>query len=276
VACDHDELPGQIDFRDLMNIETEETASMGLKTALKATLRALRQAAGRFVILPPPPKSKQDTIIWKAAEILSAELVEGDYIEFGVYQGRSFIEAYQLTKEVYARYVGFSQEYRDRMSAAWHGMRFFAFDSFAGLPHSGPLDASPAFVEGTFVCDVDRFSANLRQVGIDTSKVVVVPGFYENTCRAETIATYQMKRAAVVHFDCDLYESTRTALRFIDPLLVDGTVLIFDDWFCFRGHPQLGEQRAFREWAAEKPEWVFTEFQKEGAWRNSFIANRKI
>ncbi|MGH9471088.1 MAG: hypothetical protein ACRD1N_12200, partial [Terriglobia bacterium] len=49
----------------------------------------------------------------------------------------------------------------------------------------------------------------------------------------------------------------------------------FDDWYCFRGNPDLGEQRAFREWAQSKPEWYFTEYQKEGPSRNSFIVSRK-
>lgn len=32
-----------------------------------------------------------------------------------------------------------------------------------------------------------------------------------------------------------VYESARIGLKFIGPLLVDGAVLNFDHWFCFRG-----------------------------------------
>lgn len=39
------------------------------------------------------------------------------------------------------------------------------------------------------------------------------------------------------------------------------------------GNRELGEQRAFREWAPTRPHLRFTEFQKEGPWRNSFIVN---
>lgn len=83
-----------------------------------------------------------------------------------------------------------------------------------------------------------------------------------------------MKAAAALHIDCDLYESTEVALSFVGPLLVDGTILIFDDWYCFKGNPDLGEQRAFKEWAEGQKKWRFTEYHKEGPWRNSFIANR--
>jgi hypothetical protein len=59
----------------------------------------------------------------------------------------------------------------------------------------------------------------------------------------------------------------------VAPLLQDGTVLIFDDWYSFAGSPFLGEQRAFREWRATVPGFVFSEYHKEGHGRNSFIAS---
>ena len=66
-----------------------------------------------------------------------------------------------------------------------------------------------------------------------------------------------------------------TALRFVGPLLTDGTVIVFDDWYCYRGNPGLGEQKAFNEWKTTMPEWVFSEYQKEGPWKTSFIASRR-
>jgi hypothetical protein len=155
-------------------------------------------------------------------------------------------------------------------------MRFFAFDSFHGLPKPGPLDSrSEDFVEGMYACTADEFLNNLRSHAVDTNKVVTVPGWFEDTCQEQTIISHRMKSAAIVLIDCDLYESARIVLKFIEPLLVDGTILIFDDWYCFRGNPSLGEQRAFREWTRDKSDWTFTEFQKEGPSRNSFIVNRK-
>ena len=55
-------------------------------------------------------------------------------------------------------------------------------------------------------------------------------------------------------------------------LIQDGTVLIFDDWFAFRGNPRRGEQRAFAEWCATVRDFDFVEFHQEGVWRKSFIA----
>ena len=77
--------------------------------------------------------------------------------------------------------------------------------------------------------------------------------------------------------DVDYYKSTVEVLSFIEPLLNDGTIIIFDDWFNYKGHPNRGEQKAFREWC-QKPEvkqkWLISEYLKDNAWRNSFIINK--
>ena len=48
------------------------------------------------------------------------------------------------------------------------------------------------------------------------------------------------------------------------PLLTDGTVVIFDDWYSFRGNPNLGEQRACKESVASNPGCTLTVYQREG------------
>jgi hypothetical protein len=117
--------------------------------------------------------------------------------------------------------------------------------------------------------------SNLTARGVDTQKVKAVKGFFQDTLNETTARQLSLQRAAVVHIDSDLYESARLALRFITPYLGDGSVLIFDDWYQFAGNPDLGEQRAFREWRTGHPEWTVSEFQKEGAWRNSFIVSQR-
>lgn len=225
------------------------------------------------------------TIIYKAAQILSAELVEGDYLEFGVFNGSSFIKAFKTVKQVYEeRYTEYidaaglySAEYKAEVNRIWNNMRFFAFDSFQGLPSLNDLDnESKIFSKGKFSFSLEDFKINLENNSVDMNKVEIVPGWFEETCCQETIDRRDMKHASIVYVDCDLYESAKTVLNFIEPLMVDGTVLIFDDWYCFRGNPNLGEQCAFREWSQVLDNWTFTEYQKEGAWRNSFIANKKI
>lgn len=73
-----------------------------------------------------------------------------------------------------------------------------------------------------------------------------------------------------------LFESAKLVLNFIRPLLVDGTIIIFDDWYTFKGNPNLGEQHAFKEWLDNNPGWIATQYHKEGVWCNSFILNKNI
>lgn len=244
-----------------------------LKSTLKSVLLPFRDPGARFF------RDPANTIIWKAAQISIAELVPGDYLEFGVFQGASFSQAFATIKnahDAWSRERIHSSEHRTRAWEIWSNMRFFAFDSFRGLPQPGARDrVSDDFAEGQYSCSLPGFLHNLKRSKVDLGKVVAVPGWFEDTCKEETVKRYNIRAASIVHIDCDLYESTKVVLKFIEPLLVDGTVLIFDDWYCFRGNPDLGEQRAFAEWAQAKPDWTFTQYQKDGATRNSFIANRR-
>jgi hypothetical protein len=112
--------------------------------------------------------------------------------------------------------------------------------------------------------------------GVPLNRVVVVSGWFGETLNESAIKTHKIKHAAIVNIDSDLYESAKLVLNFIRPLLVDGTIIIFDDWYNFRGNPYLGEQRAFKEWLDENPDLIATQYQKEGVFRNSFIMNRII
>lgn len=249
-----------------------------LKSALKSALLPVRKAGGRFFF--DPRTGMESSIVWKAAQILRAELVEGDYLEFGVYQGGSIINAYSSIRDVHRQRPvdgNHSYEYQKQVAELWNKMRFFAFDSFRGLPKPKEADChSSDFVEGQFACDLPAVHGNLSAAGVDIRKVVVVPGWFEETCVASTIKKHNMKAASIIHVDCDLYESAKVVLKFVEPLLVNGTVLIFDDWFCFRGSPELGEQRAFHEWTSTLRDWRLAEYQKEGPWRMSFIASRPL
>jgi hypothetical protein len=111
---------------------------------------------------------------------------------------------------------------------------------------------------------------------VPLNRVEIVSGWFNETLNEETLRKYRLKHAAIVHIDSDLYESAKLALTFLKPLLVDGTIIIFDNWYNFKGNPNLGEQRAFKEWLDENPNWIATQYQKEGVWRNSFILNNKL
>jgi O-methyltransferase len=162
------------------------------------------------------------------------EEVHGDYAEFGVAKGRTFVEAYRVAR----RFPGFDR-------------RFYAFDSFAGLPDIGEVDAGYRWREGQFAHGRQGFEARLRRARIPSSDVTIVEGFYDETLRhPERLDDH---RVAVAWVDCDLYESTVPVLDYLTDRLSPGAVLAFDDWFCFRGARDKGEARACDEWLERNP-----------------------
>ena len=251
-----------------------------VREQLKRLLYPARAALGAFAISESVDRAiKNDRVMQKAAAFIAADKIEGDYLEFGVYTGNSLISAFRVIEHAFRAACTPTSWSTDRdcmeRRAIWERMRFFAFDSFQGLPRLGGSDAlSEDFAEGKFACSEDDFVRNVARSGLPPDRVVTVPGWFEETLNDETVATYHMTKAAIVYIDSDLYASARLVLDFVTPLLAEGTVIVFDDWYNFRGNPGLGEQRACREWLESHPEWTLTQYQKEGPWRNSFIATR--
>lgn len=234
-------------------------------------IRFLRERAGRLVFTK---YVGQDGCINAAMSFATWNQVEGDYLEFGVWQGKSFAAAYHAL--MYNRRRHFAKSYDSPEYRRWKeaSPRFFAFDSFEGMP-GGAAQRHVDHDEGAFECSEDRFKANLVAAGVALKDVVTVPGYYDKTLNAETKAKYGLRKASVVMLDCVLYESTVPVLNFITNLVGQGTILIFDDWFRYRGSPECGEQRACREWLEKNPQLELIEYWREGPQAVSFLVNMK-
>lgn len=203
--------------------------------------------------------------------------LEGDYLEFGVYDGENLSMAYhfsQLTKEPTILKNDITGLFNDNLER----MNFYAFDSFQGIPELKKEDLNgyrqPDFIKGSYSCNIEVFKDNISKNGVDLLKVKIVDGWYDEILNENTKRSLPLKGAAVVYIDCDLYSSTVPVLDFITDYLVDGSVLIFDDWFAYRGNPEKGEQRAFYEWLNKNPQIKVSEFHKFSWHGNSFIVHK--
>lgn len=186
----------------------------------------------------------------QVAEYLIGAQISGDYCEFGVFEGRTFSHAFQW------------------MAPHFPSMRFVAFDSFEGLPRPRGIDAeggfSSHFFERQFACSEEDFYRNLRGNRVDTSRVSTVKGWFNETLSPEAAERHGVRQVAVAWVDCDLYESTVPVLDYLTKRLVVGSVVIFDDWRCFRNLPEYGEQRAVREWLERNPQIALRELLSFG------------
>ena len=246
-----------------------------LKKRLKSLLYPLRKGIARFIL------DETDTIFYKSGSLIASDKIKGDYLEFGVYSGASFSSAFNTVKNAFESLWNPSEWNTEKdcleRRKIWAEMRFFAFDSFQGLPKPTGIDSlSNDFTEGKYSNSEDNFKNYIASMGVPLDRVKIISGWFNEILNDKTIKKYDLKHASIIHIDSDLYESAKAVLNFIKPLLVDGTVIIFDDWYHFKGNPDLGEQKAFKDWLDANPEWIATQYQKEGPWRNSFILNPAV
>lgn len=244
-----------------------------MKSAVKRFIHPLRVMAGKFAI-PERSFIGAHGCLQTGASFVAWNQVDGDYLEFGVYKGGSFIAAFHAMEKS-RRSVGTANRGSAEI-AKWltQRPRYFAFDSFAGLP-GGEAQRQSDYHEGAYACSEDMFLANVRAAGVDMSRVVTVPGMYDRSLTPEVKAKHGLRQAAMVMIDCDLYESTVPVLDFITDLVGQGTILVFHDWFRFKGSPQQGEQRACREWLQRNPQFELIEYWREGPQAVAFLVNFK-
>jgi hypothetical protein len=189
-------------------------------------------------------------------DFLTDNRVRGDYLEFGCHRCRTFRMA--LTE---AR--------RHNLDA----MKFWAFDSFEGLPDSSGHSVE-IWQRGALTTSVDDFMRMVKEHGLYVDRVTPVKGFYSDSLTKELQTRFRDNEAkiALATIDCDLYESAVPVFNFIEPLLQEGTVLYIDDLFAgYKGNPTKGVARAFREFR-KRSRFKFLRHLDIGWWGRSYIA----
>lgn len=205
--------------------------------------------------------------IRRCLEFTAISGVIGDVLEFGVLAGWS------------SRI--FAETMRDCMIMG----NLHLYDSFAGLPeYDSVIDRDSYEIAGrniwsdkmkfpeefvaTLGGDLEqhikaKLSTILRPERIQTHR-----GFYSESLKQPIDA-----KAALVHIDCDLYQSTVEVLDALyrDDVLQDGCVLMFDDWNCNKANPDFGERRAFREFLAMQTRYAASLFFTYGFNGAAFI-----
>lgn len=179
----------------------------------------------------------------RSFEHARANGVTGDYLEFGVFKGASLLHAQKRADE-------------------WGlgSMRFIGFDSFQGLPPE-PGQRKEMFYEGQYSCGESQVRAWLSQHGADWERLVLVPGFYDDTLTRKTRDELRLTKCAVAMLDCDIYSSTKVALTWLDDVIEPGSIVILDDWDAYGDDERSwldGQRRAMKEHEATST-WVFKE-----------------
>lgn len=211
-----------------------------------------------------------EDVIDAAVMLLAVNGVRGDVAEFGVFEGRSLLHLWHAHRWVEHLIVDGVVPILAGADPSCLRRVLYGFDSFEGLPEpTEVLDGQPDWMgRGSFAAGEAGVRAELRRNGVPDQSAVLVPGWFDDSLTAEQ----GPEQVALAHIDCDLYESTAVALQWLAPRLVDGAILIFDDWWLYRGRPDRGEQRAFAEFRAAHPELAFVELLRSTT--VSFLVHR--
>lgn len=167
--------------------------------------------------------------------------IDGYYFEFGCHKARTMRLAWDTLRSL-------------------HDWTYVAFDSFEGLPEMDPADSMPVWKKGDLKTSETDFVNLMTEHGMPREKLKIVKGFYDESLTPTLRDKLLPAKAAVVYIDCDLYSSTASALNFSRDFFQKGTVLVFDDWFCFYGDPAKGERRAFAEFRERNPDLIFEDY----------------
>lgn len=142
--------------------------------------------------------------------------VDGAFIELGVWEAKTinFIAALNPTKKIYG------------------------CDSFQGLPE--PWDT------GERVVLKGGFAWKKKELPFILPNVVLVIGWFEETLPEFSRTVLGDRPIAFLHVDCDIYSSTASGFKFLGKHLVDGSIILFDDFY---NYPNFKNDalRAFNE-----------------------------
>ena len=198
---------------------------------------------------------------------INYEMIEGDICEFGVYTGRSLALLSYFNVEYYRKENTFNSKNEIKR-------RILGFDSFEGLPDT----------EGHSRWETGLFKKNHSQHPTIPQNEIVTPESILNFFKVMDLTTPTIIKGyydavspdfgdsvALVHIDCDLYTSTLQALNLVKSKLKTGTLILFDDWFNYKGGLNCGEQKAFKQFLNENPEITATEFLRYATFCNAFV-----
>jgi hypothetical protein len=168
--------------------------------------------------------------IKKAFYLTALERLDGDYLEFGIFTGSSFVCAIRSHRQM--RGVGDVKT------------RFFGFDSFAGFGEVKKEDRHPFYLDDTFAIN-ERKVIRFIMRRAKKEHVRIIKGYFEKTLQGRSCGGIGVKRIRILFIDCDMKRPAELALEFSRPGIQAGTIIILDDFYSYRGDSTKGVAGAF-------------------------------
>ena len=169
----------------------------------------------------------------KAFEYVNKFKIAGDFVECGVYTGGNIMILKKLIE-------------KNRLNR-----KIYAYDTFEGMTaptsHDIKIDGTIAkkkFKKNWASCSLNRVKKNFKETKLSIKNIKFIKGKVEDTLK---IKKNLPKKISILRLDTDFYESTKSELQKLYPLLVKGGVLIIDDYGSW-----LGSKKAIDEYFSNK------------------------
>jgi hypothetical protein len=175
----------------------------------------------------------------KAFYLTALDNVDRDYLEFGVFTGSSFICALRTHRNL--SYIGNIET------------NFYGFDSFEGFGKIKEHDKHLFYIDRIFKVDSKKIINEIhkRAKGLN---VKIVKGYFDETIKNKNCKKdFNINKIRCMLIDCDLKDATKIALEFSRDSLQQGTVIILDDFYSFKGASNKGVAGAFNEFCQDNP-----------------------
>lgn len=197
-------------------------------------------------------------MISQAFHFAAINKIDGDYFEFGLWRGKTFTYAHRM-----------------KQRHGFQDMTLWGFDSFRGLPDAS-AERDGGWQTGEFSCSEEEFRQILKQHRIRPEEYRLISGYYDRSLNGELHRRLEGRSAAVVYVDCDLYSSTSQVLQFLPRYLTNGTIICFDDYYCYKAAPDQGEQKAIAEFLATNPDIRLIPYFDYAPLGKSFIVRTNV
>lgn len=216
-----------------------------------------------FVNLLPPViehNIAKHHVIKKAFYMTAMDQTHGDYYEFGIFTGSSFVCAIRA---------------HDKMKLIANlETSFFGFDSFQGFGDINEDDDHIFFQNNIF--SIPNKSKILNFIHKRSKKYYykIVDGYFDQTLKNKSCIELSQNKARIIFIDCDLKEPAILAMEYVKDGLQEGTIFIMDDFYLFKGSQEKGVAGAFYGFSKKYPNIQFRKLQDYGYGSAAFIVNK--
>tara|TARA_B100000902_G_scaffold392909_1_gene446111 strand:+ start:403 stop:1044 length:642 start_codon:yes stop_codon:yes gene_type:complete len=142
--------------------------------------------------------------IYKIWNNIKLDSINGDYIEFGIFKGKSLYHSVKVAKKI----------------NLYNYIKFWGLDSFKGFP----VENHNFYKSKNFLSSEEEVKKSFTKY----KNVEIIEGFFEESVELNRLKS--IDKISFAFIDCDIYESAETAFNFVKDKISPGGFIMIDDF----------------------------------------------